>query len=74
MTLKDQTNKEVTFTGDEQELAKQLNEQKQRILNDFATAYLAEAQLLPSQIELVQQHIDNNGTAEYIWFFRQKQS
>lgn len=74
MTLKDQTNKEVTFTGNEQELAKQLNEQKQRILNDFATAYLAEAQLLPSQIELVQQQLDNNGTAEYIWFFRQKQS
>lgn len=74
MNIKDQTNKEVTFSGDEQELAKQLNEQKQRILNDFATAYLAEVQLLPSQIELVEQQIDNNGTPEYILFFRQKQS
>jgi glucokinase len=72
MNVKDQTNKELTFTGNEEEIAKQLNEQRDKILNDFAKAYLAETQLLPSQIELIQQQIEDNGKIGYVWYFKQK--
>jgi hypothetical protein len=72
MNVKDQTNKEVSFSGNEQDIAKQLLEQRDKILSDFAKAYLAETRLLPSQIELVQQSIEENGKVGFRWFFSKK--
>jgi len=54
------------------EYVKELHKKKTEILNDFAKAYLAETELLPSEIELVCRQINNGTTIENIYEFRRK--
>lgn len=51
----------------------ELQKHKHKILEDFARAYLAEMQILPSEIELVHQQLPTvNNIIEHKMFFRKR--
>lgn len=55
------------------EAISKLQEEKHKILEEFAKAYLAETELLPSQIEMCHQQLPiKDGIIENIIFFRKK--
>lgn len=59
------------LTGEE--IVKKLAEERDKILNEFAKAYLAETKLLPSEVELVTvQNPPENGIIETVYYFRKK--
>lgn len=67
--------KDLTFNNiDIESAVKQLAEQRDKILNEFAKAYLAETSLLPSQVELVSQQMPmtEDKIIETVYFFRKK--
>lgn len=56
-----------------EEMVKKLQQEKHRIIEEFAKAYLAESGLLPSEVELVTQQITTDkNTIEHRYFFRRK--
>lgn len=65
--------KDETFENvNQEEATKKLIEKRDEVLNAFAKAYLAEAQVLPSEIELVSQQTTEGNTVETVYFFRLK--
>ena len=54
------------------DMIKKLAEERDKILNDFCKAYLAETQALPSEIELVTLETSKDGTIEHVYFFRRR--
>ena len=57
-----------------EDVVKKLAKERDKILEAFAKAYLAESGLLPSQVELVTQQLPMNEQRiiENIYFFRRK--
>ena len=56
-----------------EDMVKKLAEERNKILEAFAKAYLAESGLLPSQVELVtQQKPTVDHIIETVYFFRKK--
>ena len=56
-----------------EDVVKKLAQERDKILEQFAKAYLAESGLLPSQVELVTQQLPIiDGKIENIYFFRKK--
>ena len=51
---------------------KKIYDERNRILEDFAKAYLAETKLLPSQVELVTRQVIKDNVVENIFEFRRK--
>lgn len=65
--------KDLTFNNiDIESAVKQLAEQRDKILSEFAKAYLAETKLLPSEVELVTKQKTTGSEIETIYFFRKK--
>lgn len=59
----------------EAEMLHELQKHKFKILEDFARAYLAEQNILPSEIELVHQQLPTvNNIIEHKMFFRKKET
>lgn len=52
------------------EVVREVIGNKDKVLEDFARAYIAETGLMPSEIEMVQQ----DRGREFVWFFRRKGS
>jgi len=50
----------------------ELHKHRDKIINEFAKAYLAETKLLPSEIELVCREIRSEKSIETIYEFRRK--
>jgi hypothetical protein len=57
-----------------EDVVKKLAEERDKILEAFAKAYLAESGLLPSQVEMVTQQLPMNdqNIIETIYYFRRK--
>lgn len=55
-----------------QEAMEEIMKNRDKILEDFAKAYLAEKKVNPSDIELVQQKVNSDDGIEYIFYFRIK--
>ena len=68
--------KEVEIRNiNEQEVVQELIKNRNKILEAFTKAYLAETQLMPSQIELVTRQMPiKDGIIENIFFFRKRTS
>jgi hypothetical protein len=65
--------KEETFNDmDMSKMAEFLKKNRNKILEEFAKAYLAETQLLPSQIELVHKSSVENEQIVDTFYFRKK--
>lgn len=56
----------------ENEALLKLNEERNKILNEFAKAYLAETNILPSEVELVSIQTHKEKEIETVYFFRKK--
>ena len=57
-----------------EEMVEQLVKHKKEILENFSKAYLAEKEVLPSEVELVEQFIKEDGKMkEVVYFFRIKE-
>ena len=67
--------KDITFNNIDIDAAvKQLAEERDKILSQFAKAYLAESGLLPSQVELVTKQMPmENNIIETVYYFRKKE-
>lgn len=56
-----------------EEAMKKIRDEKSKILEAFAKAYLAESGLMPSEVELVCQEDTSNKTLiQHVYFFRRK--
>lgn len=55
-----------------EEATQKLREERDKILNEFAKAYLAGNETNPSEIELVSQQKMENNIIETVYFFRKK--
>ncbi len=55
-----------------EEATQKLREERDKILNEFAKAYLAGNEVNPSEIELVSQQKTENNVIETVYFFRKK--
>lgn len=66
--------KEIVYNNVNKDAAiKELHRHKKEILNNFAAAYLAETELMPSEIQLVEeQEMTEDGKIQTIYFFRRK--
>ena len=60
--------KDVTLN----EAIEKLHKEKNRILDEFAKAYLAETGLMPSDVELVTQQSRNGDIIENVFYFRRR--
>jgi len=54
------------------QMAEQIKKERVKILNEFAKAYLAETQINPSELELVQRQESKDGLVETVYYFRRK--
>lgn len=71
--LKDVTDREekesqLTLT----EIAQKLVKERNKVLDDFAKAYLAETKIMPSDLELVVREERTKDVIETIYYFRKK--
>lgn len=65
--------KEFELNGiTEDQAAQELIKNRDKILEDFATAYLAETKISPSEVELVSKQNTNGTEIETVYFFRKK--
>lgn len=56
-----------------EDMIKKLHFERDKILDNFAKAYLAESELMPSDVELVTRQMPTvDGIIENIYFFRRK--
>lgn len=63
---------DVYTSINEADAVKKLAEERNKILEAFGKAYLAESGLLPSQVELVSEQNISGSTIENIYYFRRK--
>jgi hypothetical protein len=56
-----------------EEALQTLVKEKHKIIEAFAKAYLAETELLPSQVELVTQQTKTGNLIEHVYYFRRKE-
>lgn len=54
------------------EIANKLIKERNRILDEFAKAYIAEQKIMPSELELVVREEMEGNTVETIYYFRKK--
>lgn len=58
---------------DIENMVKELVQNRNKVLNEFAKAYLAETDTLPSEVELVEKRMpEKDGIIETIYYFRRK--
>jgi len=69
MDKKDLEFKDITV----EEAMKKILSEKNKIIEAFAKAYLAESGLLPSQVELVCKQVTENNIIENVYYFRKKE-
>lgn len=71
--VKDNTNTETTTVNmTPNEIAKKLVMERNKVLDDFCKAYIAETGIMPSDLELVTREESDGNRFETVYFFRRR--